>query len=83
MTWMDFVAFMSLPLVAIVAWLGRQCQITHKRITNVKDEFLIYKTEVAQTYVSIVYLKDVETRILKQLTRIEDKLDKSVNGVRK
>ncbi len=80
MPWTEFMIFISIPLVAIVAWIGRSAQLAHKKADSVRDDLLEYKTEVAQTYVSSLFLKDVEVRILKQLTKIEDKLDIYANG---
>ena len=76
MEWTDFIAFISLPLIAIVAGVWRQIQ-------NCKADLAAYKTEVAKDYASMKYLKDVETRIVSHLEKIEDKLDRYANGMRK
>ena len=76
MEWTDFVSFISLPLTAVVIYLWRQAQ-------SCKSDLAAYKTEVAKDYASIAYLKDVETRILSHLDKIEDKLDRYANGIRK
>ena len=76
MEWTDFVSFISLPLIAVVTYLWRQTQ-------SCKADLAAYKTEVAKEYASILYLKDVETRILSHLDKIEDKLDRYANGVRR
>jgi len=76
MEWTDFIAFISLPLIAIVAGLWKQIQ-------NCKADLAAYKTKVAEDYASIKYLKDVETRIVTHLEKIEDKLDRYANGMRR
>lgn len=76
MEWTDFIAFISLPLVALMAGMWRQIQ-------NCKADLAAYKTEVAKDYASMKYLKDVETRIVSHLEKIEDKLDRYANGMRK
>ncbi len=76
MDWTDLIPLISLPLIAIVAGLWKQ-------IMNCKADLAAYKTEVAKDYASMKYLKDVETRIMTQLEKIEDKLDRYANGRRK
>lgn len=46
-----------------------------------RDSLAAYKLEVAKTYASIPYLKEVERRLTGHLVRIEDKLD-TVRGGR-
>ena len=76
MEWTDFVSFISLPLTAVVIYLWRQAQ-------SCKADLAAYKTEVAKDYASIAYLKDMEGRIVSRIGKIEDKLDRYANGVRK
>ena len=73
MEWTDFVSFVSLPLIAVVGYAIRQCRIVEK-------DLAAYKTEVAQQYTSITYLKDVEDRIMKGIEKLERKLDRNANG---
>jgi len=40
-----------------------------------RDNLSAYKLEVAKSYASIAYLKEVERRLTHHLVRIEDKLD--------
>lgn len=42
-----------------------------------RDGFAAYKLEVATSYVSIPYLREVEARLTDRLVRIETKLDRS------
>ncbi len=83
MEWADFVSFISLPLIAVVGFAIRQSQTAKKEAGDCNKALAEYKTEVAQNYASMRYLKDVETRIVSHLEKIEDKLDRYANGVRK
>ncbi len=76
MEWTDLIPLISLPLIALTAGIWKQIQ-------NCKADLAAYKTEVAKDYASMKYLKDVETRIMTQLEKIEDKLDRYANGRRK
>lgn len=73
MEWTDFVSFISVPLAAVVAYLWRQSQAC-------RADLAAYKTEVAKEYASILYLKDMENRIVERIGKIEDKLDRYANG---
>jgi len=44
-------------------------------ISHLREVLSAYKLEVAKSYVSIPYLKEVERRLTGHLVRIEDKLD--------
>jgi hypothetical protein len=48
------------------------------RLANLRDSLSAYKLEVAKSYASIAYIKEVEKRLTGHLVRIEDKID-SVN----
>jgi len=50
-------------------------------ITRLSDNLAAYKLEVAKSYASIAYLREVEKRLTGHLLRIEDKLD-AVNSRR-
>ena len=82
MEWTDFASLISLPLIAIVGFAIRQSQAAKKEAGECKDALAAYKTEVAKNYASMKYLKDVETRIVAHLEKIEDKLDRYANGRR-
>lgn len=47
------------------------------RVDRLKEELSAYKLEVAKSYASIQYLKDVEHRLTGHLVRIEKKLDET------
>jgi len=46
-------------------------------LSLVRDKLSAFKLEVAKSYASISYLKEVERRLTHHLLRIEDKLDHS------
>lgn len=51
---------------------------TDSSLTALREGLAAYKLEVATTYVSIPYLREVEARLTDHLVRIEAKLDRSV-----
>lgn len=44
-------------------------------LTRLREGLSAYKLEVAKSYASIAYIKELEKRITSHLLRIEDKLD--------
>lgn len=58
-------------------------QVTEKGLAQAREALAAYKLEVAKTYASISYLKDVERRLTGHLLRIESKLDNTQNMERK
>lgn len=44
-------------------------------VSGQRERLAAYKLEVAKSYASIAYIKEVEHRLTKHLIRIEDKLD--------
>ena len=48
-----------------------------ERVSRLRDNLAAYKLEVAKSYASITYLKEVERRLTSHLLRIEDKLDRA------
>ena len=44
-------------------------------VARLRESLAAYKLEVAKSYASIAYLKEVERRLTAHLLRIEDKLD--------
>ncbi len=53
---------------------------TDSDIDEIKKAFMDYKLEVAQKYVSMAYLRDVESRLTHHLIRIEKKLDEKYHA---
>jgi len=50
--------------------------------TRLRETLAAYKLDVAQTYASLTSVKELERRLTRQLTRIENKLDgmSHING---
>jgi hypothetical protein len=90
-TWtIDFIWWITvveLPALAGLFWFGwRNRRDADEAVDDTRHQFetghmmlreslAAYKLEVAKTYVSIAYLKDVESRLTSHLFRIENKLD--------
>lgn len=55
--------------------LSRLRQSLGQQIDDLRDRFTAYKLEVAQNYASINHVKDLESRLIAHLLRIETKLD--------
>ncbi|HLT75949.1 MAG TPA: hypothetical protein VKZ87_01075 [Ferrovibrio sp.] len=84
MWWLSAV---ELPALAGLFWLTQhqrdrlehvmtQMQVEHRAaIAATRGALADYKLEVAQSYASMGYLKDVENRLTEHLLRIEAKLD--------
>ena len=78
---------MELPTLggmALLIWRSRQeadrriDELEHRLdvgLGQTRDALAAYKLEVAKSYATTGYLKDVETRLTEQLIRIETKLD--------
>ena len=82
-----WITAVELPVIAALFWLiwrnrrdtdddanalRHDCE---RRINLLRDSLAAYKLEVAKSYASIAYLKEVETRLTAHLLRIEHKLD--------
>lgn len=52
-------------------------QMLDVRTTQLKESLLTFKLEVAKSYASVTDMKDLETRIVSHLLRIESKLDRT------
>ncbi len=82
-----WITAVELPTLAALFWLSWRNRrdadraIEHNRWTfeaklaGLRENLAAYKLEVAQSYASIGYLKEVERRLTDHLVRIEDKLD--------
>ncbi len=87
-----WISAVELPALAGLFWLiWRNRQETglaiddarHKSETGLaylRENLAAFKLEVAKTYASIAYLKEVERRLTDHLIRIEDKLDAVKRG---
>jgi len=82
-----WITAVELPVLATLFWLNwrtrRDCEISvddarHETETGmafIRERLSAFKLEVAKSYASISYLKEVERRLTNHLIRIEDKLD--------
>ncbi len=87
-----WISGVELPALAGLFWLGwrnrRELETElsdarHESETGLRwlrDSLSAYKLEVAKSYASIAYLKEVERRLTGHLVRIEDKLDSYRSG---
>lgn len=82
-----WITAVELPALAGLFWIGwRNYRTAQDEIDDVRHEAEVglahlrqnldaYKLDVAKSYASISYLRDVEERLTGHLIRIEDKLD--------
>jgi hypothetical protein len=63
------------------AMLAGEREANHEAQGEMREALSAYKLEVAKSYASIGYIKDIERRLTEHLVRIEAKLD-GVNGGR-
>ncbi len=85
-----WITAVEIPALAGLFWLGwRNHRDAGDAIGDAKHEFetglrylrdnlAAYKLEVAKSYASIPYLKEVERRLTSHLVRIENKLDGAI-----
>ncbi|MHC8508741.1 MAG: hypothetical protein ACYYKD_04975 [Rhodospirillales bacterium] len=82
-----WVTAFELPALAGLLWLtlrtrrdiderlDRERERQSQALRDLRESHAAYKLEVAKTYASIAYMKEVETRLTSHLMRIENKLD--------
>jgi hypothetical protein len=89
-TWVTAVELPALAGLFWLVWRGRQDaeaetdeirRFLENGLSRAREELAAYKLEVAKTYASIGYIKDIERRLTEHLVRIETKLDHA-QGVR-
>ncbi len=89
--WITAVELPTLGGMALIIWRSRQDsdrridELEHRLDVGLgqsRDALAAYKLEVAKSYATTGYLKDVEQRLTEHLLRIETKLD-AVQGVGK
>ena len=85
-----WISAVEIPALAGLFWLGwRNRRDTEVALDDTRHEFetglrhlreglAAYKLEVAKSYASISYLKEVERRLTSHLVRIETKLDGTI-----
>ncbi len=71
-----WIAAVDVPLIAafIAAFTQFRNTVT-RQVDDIRERFTAYKLEVAQSYASINHVKDLESRLIAHLLRIETKLD--------
>ena len=86
----EFVAAVIAIVVFVFAvWLRVEHRIRRGEdalaasLKSLSDEFVRHKIEVAQKYVTISHLKDVEERLIQEVRRLGDRIDKAVSETRK
>ena len=74
LTW--WITAVDIPMItAFVFSLNRMRHSMDEQLRDLRDRFTAYKLEVAQNYASINHVKDLESRLIAHLLRIETKLD--------
>ena len=83
-----WITVVELPALAGLFWFGLRSrrdsddaldgcrERCSSDVAQVREALAAYKLEVAKSYASIPYLKEVERRLTAHLVRIEDKLDR-------
>lgn len=91
---MWWITAVELPALAGLFWLiwhqrqrtednlDEARQTLNVQMARVREGLAAYKLEVAKSYASIAYMKDVERRLTDHLVRIEAKLDGMTKGGR-
>ena len=91
-----WITAVEMPMLAGLFWLGwrtrndAESALDETRhefdagLSLIREKLSAFKLEVAKSYASISYLKEVERRLTHHLLRIEDKLDRTTgNGDKK
>ena len=76
-SWFQWVSVVEIPVIILLAGaLMKQRRDLSEDNNKTKAALAAYKVEVAEKYATVGYLKDVETRIINHLDRLEEKVDK-------
>jgi hypothetical protein len=71
-----WITAVDIPMIsAFIFSLNRMRNSVDEQLRDLRDRFTAYKLEVAQNYASINHVKDLESRLIAHLLRIETKLD--------
>lgn len=74
-----WITAVDIPLITgFVISLNRIRHTLDTQIMHLRDMLTAYKLEVAQNYASVNNVKDLESRLIAHLLRIETKLDNTV-----
>jgi hypothetical protein len=72
-----WIATIGVPLVGTLFWMRfRDRDAFDKSIQTLTSDLQNYKLTVATSFASIAYLKDIENRIMNQLQKIDEKVDR-------
>jgi hypothetical protein len=89
--WVTAIELPALGAMATMLWRSRQewearLDLIERQVDiglgQAREALAAYKLEVAKSYATTGYLKDVETRLTEHLIRIEAKLDQAQSAVR-
>jgi hypothetical protein len=76
-----WVSVIELPaLVGLFGLVQMYKASCDKAVLELRTDLAAYKVLVATTFASTTYVKDIETRIITHLQKIEDKIDRIVEG---
>ena len=71
-----WITAVDIPMItAFIYAVNRLRNAMEEQLHDLRDRFTAYKLEVAQNYASINHVKDLESRLIAHLLRIETKLD--------
>ncbi|MBS4048178.1 MAG: hypothetical protein KG075_17665 [Alphaproteobacteria bacterium] len=73
MDWQQFVNVVAIPAFAVVGWLAWSARV---KAEDAEARLSAFQIEVAQKYASVAYLKDVESRLLQSLAKVESSVEK-------
>jgi hypothetical protein len=73
MDWQDFVTIVAIPAFGLCLWLAWSARQKAEDAETRLSQFMI---EVAQKYASVAYLKDVETRLMQAMNKVEATVEK-------
>jgi len=74
-----WIATIGIPLVGALFWLRfYDRDDVDKALRGIRDDLANYKLLVATNFVSVAYLKEVETRIMAHLEKIDQKIDRVI-----
>lgn len=87
MGWQDFVTIVAIPAFGLCLWVAwaalQRAELAEKRalgkVNDAEARLSAFMIEVAQKYASVAYLKDVETRLVESLRKVEASVEKLDN----
>jgi chromosome segregation ATPase len=82
--WQDFVTIVAVPAFGLCLWVAwaalQRAEAAEKRalqkVADAEARLSSFMIEVAQKYASVAYLKDVESRLLQSLAKVESSVEK-------